>query len=665
MAVALAGTGTGYVTTATGTSGNLSVAKPANLADQNLMVAVCYARNRPATGTATFTPPTGWTEAVSNSGNASFAVYTKYVAVAADEVASSYTFTSLNGGRWLGSIFLVTGVDSATPVDVAAASTSFSANAGLTVPTLTPTGNDGLLVSVVQGHQTSASFTFTPHSGMTEVADWNVTSGTSFSAAEIAVEQLSSSSSGVATGTRTAVPSSAASNSSGMSIVLKAGIFTPPPATLVSLILGALKPDRFRAVAHALSATTGRIAVSTSSSMSSPTYGASATPDSRGRLQLSSPTTLTPDTEYYWGVELNSALHTEMIGRVRTAPATSAPASFSFAAASCARTNSNQPVFSAIRSRVGASGKRAAFFAHLGDMHYADLADNGTATLDANYTMYENVLSQANQAQLYRETPLVYMPSDHDWGGSNADKDCVNGPHFQSLYRAAFPHYDLVPDSNSDGAGIYHSFGVGRILFIVTDGRSYMTSPLATDGPTKTKLGATQKAWLKTELARSDYPIKIWFHEDGWNNAATWTPSLPENRYADDTWSGYNTERTEIGNHIVDSSAKVWYVHGDFHALAADNGSNNLWGGFPIASCSPLDQTTFIGNGGWSEGFYPNPINETAYSQMYGWFDVIDNGDAITIAYTGYDQDGGSHITLAKTYLLGSTTQFSGWGIPM
>jgi hypothetical protein len=665
VAATLAGTDASHVTTATGTSGALVVSKPSGLADHQLMVAVCYARNRPTTGEATFTPPTGWVEATHNVGNASLAVYTRYVETAVDEAATSYTFASINGGRWLATIFLVDGVESATPIDVSAINASFSANAGLTVPSLTPTTNSGLYVGVAQGHQSSASFTFTPNAGMTEVADFNITSGTSFSALHVTAEPLSSSSSGIATGTRTSVPSSAASNSSGLSLVIKAGVFTPPPATLVSMAVAAVQADRFRAAAHALDATDGRLAVSTSADMSSPVYGPTATPDSRGRLHFTSPTGLLPDHDYWWCVELNTALHAETVGRVHTLPATGQNSSFSFAAASCARTNSNQPVFGAIRSRTGSTGQRALFFMHLGDMGYWDLADHGNATLDATYTAYEGVFAQPEQAQLYREVPLVYMPSDHDFGGSNADKDNPNGANFQAAYRGIFPHYDLVPDTNADGQGIYHSFAIGRVLFIVTDGRSYMSSPLDADGPTKTKLGSVQKQWLKDQLADPDYPVKVWFGDSGWNNLTTWVPEQPENRYADDTWSGYNTERTEIGNFIEDNSISVWYVHGDFHALAAETGTNNQWGRFPIVCASPLDQTTFIGNGTWSEGYYPNPVDETTQSQQYGWFDVVDNGDSITLAFTGYGQDGSAPIAMAATYLLDGGAEFTGWGIPL
>jgi hypothetical protein len=662
MASVVGTTPTTQVTTAVTTTGTaLTLAKPTALADGHYMVAVVNNSN----SAQTFTAPFGWTELAHLDLGRNFRIFGRYVLTAADEVATSYTFTASVGGRNAGVLFLVSGVSSANPLDVASYSTTTTAATGLQVPSQTPTaGNDVLVYAAVAFHNAGA-VTFTAPAGMTLAAQ--VATATTGSTSSIAVATQGLNTPPAATGVKesTATPAASGGQTAFM-ITLRDGSYTPPPPEVHALILGAPAPNTFRGSAHITNATSAAIVVSTSADLSSPTTGPTATVDSRGYAQMTAPTSLLPNTSYYWGVKLDTTVMTSLIGTVRTLPAEGAASSFSFLAASCARTNSNQPVFDSMRQRTGVTGSRAAFYAMLGDMHYGDLADNGNATLDANYSLYQtSVFGQPRQAQLYREIPLVYMPSDHDFGGSNADKNNPNGPFFQQAYRGIFPHYDLVPDTNGDGAGVYHSFGVGRVLFIVTDGRSYMSSPLDTDGPAKTKLGATQKQWLKDQLVRTDYPVKIWFHEDGWNNASTWEPATPTNSAADDTWSGYNTERFEIGNFIQENGVNMWYVHGDFHALAADTGVNNIWGGFPLVCCSPIDQTTYAGNGVWSEGYYPNPSSSTTFTQQYGWFDVIDNGSSLTVSFTGYDQAGESHLAMAKTYNLGTGAVQTGWGIPI
>jgi hypothetical protein len=631
MAASLVGTGTGNVTTNSGASGTgVVVNKPANLANDQLIVALVYTRN----SGATFTPPVGWTALGYVGNNCGFAAYGRYVHTASAETATTYTFTASTSSRWATEAFLVAGVNSNTFADVNAASAQESSGTTITAPAVTPTADGSLLVTCHQGHIASTTVpTMTAPSGMTSVGQFNVTAAPSSGSFNLASTlALGTGTGGVSTGTKVATLSVTKSNGSSFAFTLKAGSYVPPPPSLVSFAVGAPATDRFVATASTQNVTTNaRLATSTSSLMTSPSYGATNTVDSDGYVRLTSSTSLTADTDYYCQIELDGVLQTGLLGHTRTLP-TPGAVSYSFAAASCAKSYSNNSiVWDHLRTHVGPGGVRARFFMHLGDMHYDNLADNGLANLPSNLQSYYNVFSQAKQHQLYRELPLMYMASDHDAGGSNVDGTCANLPYFQAAYRKIFPSYPLVPDSNGDGQGTYHSFAVGRILYILTDGRSYMSPIANTDNSSKTKLGATQKAWLKTQLSNSSYPVKVWFHEDGWNNLSTFT--------GDDTWGAYNTERTEIGTYITANSVNMVYVHGDFHALAAETGNNNTWGKFPIACASPLDQTSFIGNGTWSNGFYPNPVSSTLFTQQYGWFDVTDTGSKITLTYTGYGID--------------------------
>src|SRR5690606_39944157 len=97
--------------------------------------------------------------------------------------------------------------------------------------------------------------------------------------------------------------------------------------------------------------------------------------------------------------------------------------------------------------------------------------DNNSATLHNLLTM----------------SATTYVKTDHDAGGGNvAYPGAYTAPN-RAAAKQVFP-YPTLPVSD----GLYHAFTVGRVRFIFTDTRSYMSS-----GGTPTRLGATQKAWFK------------------------------------------------------------------------------------------------------------------------------------------------------------------------
>ncbi|MFC6936688.1 alkaline phosphatase D family protein [Actinomadura yumaensis] len=377
--------------------------------------------------------------------------------------------------------------------------------------------------------------------------------------------------------------------------------------------------------------------------MTSPTYTAATAPDRDG-LAAAVFTGLTPGTRYWWAVELDGTLETGHLGTFRTLPAPGEPTSFSFAAASCADTNSNADSFADAAARTGPTGEPALFTVHLGDMHYQDIGTDDPAWALAAWL---NALGQPNQAALYAAAPLAYTWSDHDFGGSNVAADSPAAAAVQAVYRRLVPSHPLP----GDGAGIYQSWQVGRVLFVMTDGRSYASPITAPDTATKTKLGAAQKAWLKDQFAAPGVGLVIWCHEDAWHNASTFT--------GDDTWSAYATERAELAAYIQANDVPLLYVHGDVHALSHDDGSH-VPGRFPLISVSPWDQTTFIGNGALTSGFYPDPVSTTVKSQQYGWFDVLDNGTQIVVRALGI-ADG---QVVLRTEMSWGITRHLGWGIP-
>jgi hypothetical protein len=419
--------------------------------------------------------------------------------------------------------------------------------------------------------------------------------------------------------------------------------------TCLSRWAGGATATGFNVSSRTVNTASARVKVSTTSDLlTSPVFSSAATPDANGLAKFAI-SGLTANTTYYYGLELDGTIDTQSVGTVRTFPVAGSPASYSFAAASCAKTFSNDINFDQIRTRtgsVGAGSRTALFFQHLGDLNYRDIVANDTTLFNR---AWDEVMSCQRQQSLFSSTSISYIWSDHDsGGGSNNDGTAVAHAAAQSVYRNRVPSYTLPA---ADNAGTYFTFVAGRVRYICTDGRSYMSPIAQTDNSSKTKLGSTQKDWLKAQLLQPE-PVKIWFHEDAWNNGTTYV--------GDDTWSAYNTERTEIGNFINANGVRVMMIHGDLHVLAADDGTHSP-SGLQIFCASPLDQTTYAGNGTYSAGIYPVPQSSSVYSQQYGWFDVVDNGQQITVTGTGYDSSGASHITLTKTYTAPSGGAMKVW----
>lgn len=385
-----------------------------------------------------------------------------------------------------------------------------------------------------------------------------------------------------------------------------------------------------------------RMKVSTTSDLAtSPVFSTASVPEATSGLSLMTVTGLAANTTYFYGFELDGTVDPQFLGQIRTAPTAGSQASYSFVAGSCARTFSNDVVFDAMRTHTGVGGRTAAFFQHLGDRDYRDIVANTPALFQRSW---DESLSCPRQQSFLSSLSTSYIWSDHDsGGGSNNDGTAVAHVAAQQVYRLRVPTYNLPA---ADNAGTYFSYVWGRVRYICTDGRSYMSPIAQTDNSSKTKLGATQKAWLKARLSDPE-PVKVWFHEDAWNNGATYV--------GDDTWSAYNTERTEIAAYINTNGIKVVIAHGDLHCLGADDGTNSP-GGIPVYICAPIDQTTYAGNGTYSAGTYPNPVNGAVYSQQFGWFDVTDSGTAITIDYRGYDSGGTVRVSQSTTFSLPATT---------
>lgn len=396
---------------------------------------------------------------------------------------------------------------------------------------------------------------------------------------------------------------------------------------VINAWVGAVTPTSARVVAK-IQGGSARLAVADNPDMSGPAWYGPVSASAQGVVSLTA-TGLTSNRRYWWAVEDAGVLDTVTGGRFRTHPPLGEPATFDFITGGDAGITpqvpgignvvnpsrlSNHPVFDTIRLRD------PLFFAHLGDMHYYDPGSGNHGFPDASLATYrrcyDDVLAQPRQHQLYREVPLVYVWDDHDYGPNDADSTSPGRANAQRVYRERVPHYPLA-----DEEAIFHSFQVGRVLFVVSDCRSDRTPNAYPDGPDKTMLGSAQRAWLEQLLtrARSEASALCWLMPLQWLSGAV------------DSWGGFRTEQAQLAEMLGDLGwlDRMWMVVADKHSLGIDTGTNNQWGGFPNFLTASLDA-----GGGTSEG--PYDLGITGGRNRYTRFVVQDQGDTILVNGTGY-----------------------------
>lgn len=405
---------------------------------------------------------------------------------------------------------------------------------------------------------------------------------------------------------------------------------------------GAVTPGGFTATYWLSAAASARLVVSTSSDLSSPVYGPAGVPDADGVVKLSV-TGLAAFTQYHYGVEADGVLLASGRGECKTFPAAGTAASYSLWFGSCQFTVPSDSTYAAILARSGPTG-RALLGCHMGDLHYRDWGAGTTAAQVLD--QYRVSLASASMAPTLAKIPTTYMWDNHDWGGDTSDRTAAAGDVVAAQYRRVWPHYPLAA---SNGRGGYQSFVCGRIRFIQLDTRSYRDPQSDPASSSKTMLGAEQKAWFKAELLKPE-PVKIVLGQYYW-------------RYDSATsgrWGSYGHEFDELNAFISANRTAiggVYVLFGDRHALAASDGTDSSTYGIPQAGGAPIQQGSIAkaGSETWSQGYYdvaPSVI------QAYGWLDVEDDGDNITLAYKGVTSlDGVVRVQMTTTFSAGAPQQ--------
>lgn len=370
--------------------------------------------------------------------------------------------------------------------------------------------------------------------------------------------------------------------------------------------------------------TRARLAVATDEDLTDPRWIDAV--DREGPVVGFELTGLAPDTEYHYAVEIDGRLDRIREGKLRTFPA--GPASFTVAVGGCARVGSNAQVFETIREQ------NPLLYLILGDLHYGD---NGRNDIERYRQVMDLTLSRPAQAALYRSTPVAYMWDDHDYGGNDVDSSYIGRRAAMAAYREYSPDYGLAGDESA----IYQAFTIGRVRFIVTDGRSARDLHNTGDDGFDTMLGQEQKEWLLRELlaARDSAALIVWANPDPWIAAA---------EPGSDTWGGYADERAEIADFIADNGIRnLVMVSGDAHMVAIDDGTNTDYSagggaGFPLLHVAALDRRGNYKGGPYSVGAIPG-------AGHFGLIEVTDDGTSISVKLRAMGYTGDELLSLRWT----------------
>jgi alkaline phosphatase D len=303
---------------------------------------------------------------------------------------------------------------------------------------------------------------------------------------------------------------------------------------------------------------------------------------------------LAPDRWYHYRFETGAAA--TPVGRLRTAPSPGAvPDRLRYAFASCQQRNDSFYV-----AHRAIANENVDFLMHLGDYIYVH--DFATLTL-ADYRndwrrFHSNPLLQEMQAAV----PLVAVWDDGEFYNG---VDRTGPPARLAAARAAFFEHMPVPGNGQDR--LYRRFRWGRLAEVfLLDTRSYRDPevPANTDiaglidgqdsalppgeqmfASGRTTLGARQKHWLKTRLARSAASWRLVgssYNVNPWKIVDRDTPELRAEDpllqrnggiyVSNEAWDDYQAERRELLEHCLENTVRnVVFTSGHTHIYLASD----------------------------------------------------------------------------------------------
>ena len=260
----------------------------------------------------------------------------------------------------------------------------------------------------------------------------------------------------------------------------------------------------------------------------------------------------------------------------------------------------------------------AVFFMMLGNLYKSPENSDSKETYLKKYQKF--IFDNRKLSILLRSKPFVYSFNDLDFAGKDSNANAKGVKAINEAYRETFPNY--IDDNQ--GEGIYQSFTLNKVKFLMTDSRSFL------DKKKKQFFGSKQRDWLKQQFSSA--------LESGDNRAIIITVTQPWN-YVDDEYDidiikqdfvsltkemeddknvffevlkAYQQENDGSPfNFYYPMKAKIpgkpfksiLLIVGERH-LAFDTGRWNNYGSFPIAVAGPLDSWQECRGGPYSHGSF-------------------------------------------------------------
>jgi alkaline phosphatase D len=255
-----------------------------------------------------------------------------------------------------------------------------------------------------------------------------------------------------------------------------------------------------------------------------------------------------------------------------------------------------------------------------------DSAADGEAQTLAEYRRkYSLYHTDANLREVRRQFALVGEWDDHEVednyadgipGGAAKNRRVPFAERKANGYRAWFEH---MPRGLAGAPKIYHSLALGNAELFLLDTRQYRGDqpcnptdaalsepcpPTITDDPSRTLLGAEQKAWLKGALAASRARWKVIANQV----MICSLDAPPHNPLNTDSWDGYGADRRELVDFIgAQGIDDVTFITGDIHTFFAGDvtrtGRQTLRGEDRIDPINgPSRATEFVGGAITSPG---------------------------------------------------------------
>ena len=257
---------------------------------------------------------------------------------------------------------------------------------------------------------------------------------------------------------------------------------------------------------------------------------------------------LTPGTEYqyaFFGTGEDGSLgERSAIGRFLTAWGPGVRAPITVAATSC--TNQSFRPLDAIERM--AEREDIQLFLHMGDQHYND----GSNTLEEFRNDWRSQLNERSYREMHEAVGFYQTWDDHEVD-NDYDPTSISPSTFANAEQAFYESFAI---ERGPGDGLWNSYVWGDTAeFIILDSRSERYVPTE-----DYYISQAQMDWFLERLSSSTAHFKVVL------NSVPIT-DMPGGYFGEgDRWEGYDGQRDQVINHIVDNDIRnVWFLSGDFH----------------------------------------------------------------------------------------------------